>query len=158
MHTFSKGTMATSVTREESSSIWHLYLSWRFAAGLPLTTVDLCSCRSCRLAWPDTDRSRPPGPGVQTGTGGSWRTKRRRMREMVVMKMSVGWPCPSPPQKRKEILKGRETACRHAYERRWDKACSKKANVNFYWTSTSTKNITFSDTCRIHTLSVCNIP
>lgn len=35
---------------------------------------------------------------------------------MVPMKTSVGWSCPSPPLRRKELLKGKETACRHAYK------------------------------------------
>lgn len=89
-----------------------------FAVGLFLTAVDLCSCRSCRLAWPDTDQSHPPVPGVLRRTGGSRRTKKRmkRMRWMVVMKMSEGWlPCPSPLQRWKGILRGTDTACRHAY-------------------------------------------
>lgn len=104
---------------KDSSRIWLLYLIWMFAVHLFLTAVGLCSCRFCRLAWPDTDRSHPPGPGVLSGTEGSWRMmkkkKMKKMRWMVVMKMSAGWPCPSPPQRWREILKGTDTACRHAY-------------------------------------------
>lgn len=40
---------------------------------------------------------------------------------MVLMKMSVGWSCPSPPQRKMMILKGKETACRHAYKHKQDK-------------------------------------
>lgn len=88
-----------------------------FEGSVTLTAGDLCSCRFCHLVWPNTDQFRLPGPGVPRLNEGSQRMKtrrRRRMRLMVLMKMSVGWSCPSPPQ-RKKILKGKEIACRHAY-------------------------------------------
>lgn len=86
-----------------------------FEGFLTLTAGDLCSCRFCHPVWPSTDQSHPPGPGVLRLNEESRRKKRTMMRQMVMMKTSAGWSCPSPPQRRKEIPKGKETACRHAY-------------------------------------------
>lgn len=47
-----------------------MFIMQIFAARLSLTVEGLCSGRSCRPAWPDTDQSRPPGPEVPTESAG----------------------------------------------------------------------------------------
>lgn len=103
---------------------WTIYcLSLFLGGGGGLTAVGLCSCRSCRLAWPDTDRSHPPVPVVLRRTEGSTRTrmKQKRMKGMAGIKTCGGLPCPlPPPRRRRRTKRGTDTTCPHA--------CSKKKN------------------------------